>query len=109
MEGPVEAISKRREAPSFLGPSSSRPQDGDKKRKTYECTQKDDPEEKKAEGKLIDVVKTITGINTKIQELREKESYFRTLRISSESNLEVLTKKRKHIETYLQDKKDSRV
>ena len=109
MEGPVEALPKRRDAPSVSGPSSFRPQASNSKRRADEYTQKDDPEEKKAELELSDVVKTLTGLQTTIQGLREKESYFRTLRVSAESNLESLTKKRNHIEIYLREKLASRV
>ena len=109
MEGRVEASSKRREAPPVSGPSSCRPQASNTKRKADQYTQKDDPEEKKAELELSDVVKTLTGLQTTIQGLREKESYFRTLRVSAESNLESLTKKRNHIEIYLREKLASRV
>ena len=109
MEGPVEALPKRRDAPSVSGPSSFRPQASNSKRRADEYTQKDDPEEKKAELELSDVVKTLTGLQTTIQGLREKESHFRTLRVSAESNLESLTKKRNHIEIYLREKLASRV
>ena len=109
MEGRVEALSKRRETLSVSGPSSCRPQASNTKRKADQYTQKDDPEEKKAEKDLSDVVKTITGLKTTIQGLREKESYFNKLRASAESNLESLTKKRKKIEIYLLEKRASRV
>ena len=55
MEGRVEALSKRRETLSVSGPSSCRPQASNTKRKADQYTQKDDPEEKKAELHTLDL------------------------------------------------------